>query len=163
MKIGIVSDTHDHKEKILKIFKSFEEEGIKEVVHLGDLISPFNFGFIRSVYSGNLYVVFGNNDGEKLYLVEQARVHNIQIFPRPRELTIGSVKLVVMHEPFMVKELAETQKFHIVAYGHTHRIHLEKVGSTFIINPGEACGYLTGKATFAIFDGDKFDCDIREV
>ncbi|MGB9824319.1 MAG: metallophosphoesterase [Candidatus Hydrothermia bacterium] len=163
MKIAFVSDTHDHKENIQKIFEALEKEGIRNVVHLGDLISPFNFKFIREVYSGNLYVIFGNNDGEKLYLKEQAKEYGVTLLRYPQLLEISGIKLVVMHEPFMVEQLAKSGDFDIVAYGHTHKLHIEKIGNTLIINPGEACGYLTGKATFVIVETDTRDSKVLEV
>lgn len=163
MKIGFISDTHDHKEVIYEAFKTFESEGIKNVIHLGDLISPFNFKFVREVYGGSLYMIFGNNDGEKLYLSEMAKEHSISILKIPTELEISGLKLIVMHEPFMVRELAETQRFDIVAYGHTHKVHLEQIGKTLIVNPGEACGYLTGSKTFVIYDSRKHAYELREI
>uniref|UniRef100_A0A7V3KML7 Phosphoesterase n=1 Tax=candidate division WOR-3 bacterium TaxID=2052148 RepID=A0A7V3KML7_UNCW3 len=162
MKIGFISDTHDHKEAIQSAFSYFEKEGIRNVIHLGDLISPFNFRFIREVYTGNLYYVFGNNDGERLFLVEQAKEFQVATFKLPQVIDINGIKIIIMHEPFVVKELAETQKFKIVAYGHTHKLHIEKVGETHIINPGEACGYLTGKRTFVVFDAERDICEVRE-
>jgi putative phosphoesterase len=162
MKIGFISDTHDHKEAIQSAFSYFEKEGIRNVIHLGDLISPFNFRFIREVYTGNLYYVFGNNDGERLFLIEQAKEFQVATFKLPQVIDINGIKIIIMHEPFVVKELAETQKFKIVAYGHTHKLHIEKVGETYIINPGEACGYLTGKRTFVVFDAERDICEVRE-
>ncbi|MEO0273125.1 MAG: metallophosphoesterase [candidate division WOR-3 bacterium] len=163
MKIGFVADTHDHKENIIKIFKVFQEEGIKNVFHLGDLISPFNFKFIREVYFGNLYMVFGNNDGEKLFLTEQAKAFGVSILKHPEVLDINGFKVVAMHEPFMIEELGGSGKFDVVAYGHTHKIHLERINNTLIVNPGEACGYLTGKATFVVVETKTLEYEIREV
>ncbi len=162
MKIGFVSDTHDNKEAIQLAFSYFEREGIRNVIHLGDLISPFNLRFLREVYTGSLYYLFGNNDGERLFLTEQAKELGVAVFKLPQILDINGIKIVAMHEPFAILELAETQKFRIVAYGHTHKLHIEKIGKTHIINPGEACGYLTGKRTFVIFDTDKDICEVRE-
>lgn len=162
MKIAFISDTHDNKEAIQFAFSYFEREGIRNVIHLGDLISPFNFRFIREVYTGNLYYVFGNNDGERLFLVEQAKEFNVAVFKLPHILDINGVKIAAMHEPFAILELAETQKFKIVAYGHTHKLHVEKRVETYIINPGEACGYLTGRKTFVIFNADEDTCEVRE-
>ena len=40
----------------------------------------------------------------------------------------------------------------MVVHGHTHEAVAAEQGSTLTINPGEICGYLTGKSTFAILD-----------
>jgi putative phosphoesterase len=46
-----------------------------------------------------------------------------------------------------------------VIYGHTHEIEIKKEDS-IIINPGECCGYLTGKKSIAILNLQKMDAHI---
>ncbi|HDN96134.1 MAG TPA: hypothetical protein ENG71_03620, partial [Thermoplasmatales archaeon] len=58
----------------------------------------------------------------------------------------------VTHEPSIVDALAT--KYDIVIYGHTHEKDL-RVGKSLIINPGECCGYLTGKRSIAILYPDE--------
>lgn len=152
MKIGIISDTHDNIPVIKKIFKRFEDSGIKNVIHLGDIISPFVFKFIREVYTGNLYVVFGNNDGEKLFLKEMAKKFNIALYRTPHILELNGKTIAMMHEPLFIEELPQVGMFDVVAFGHTHEFVSKKIGKTLLINPGEACGYLTGKSTYVELD-----------
>jgi predicted phosphodiesterase len=38
-----------------------------------------------------------------------------------------------------------------------------KRSKTLIVNPGEACGYLTGKSTVALLDTDKHKAEIIEL
>jgi putative phosphoesterase len=42
--------------------------------------------------------------------------------------------------------------YDVVVHGHTHQASLSKEGRTLVVNPGEICGYLSGKSTFAILD-----------
>ena len=44
-------------------------------------------------------------------------------------------------------------------FGRNYR-NQEKVKKTLVINPGEACGYLTGKSTIAIIDLEKMEAEI---
>ena len=45
----------------------------------------------------------------------------------------------------------------------THTIKgIERKGKTLAINPGELCGYLTGKSTIAILDTVKNQAEIVE-
>jgi len=39
-----------------------------------------------------------------------------------------------------------------VVYGHTHQTKVQRIGRTLVINPGEVCGYLTGKSTMALLN-----------
>ncbi len=163
MKLGFISDTHDNKEVIINAFKFFEENGIRNVFHLGDLISPFNLRFIREVYTGSLYLVLGNNDGEEVFISQLAKEFNVNLFRTPQVLDVSGIRIALMHEPFAINELAESQKFDVVAYGHTHKIHLEFIGKTFVVNPGEACGYLTGKRSFVVYDTSSKTYKLEEI
>ncbi|MFB6242107.1 MAG: metallophosphoesterase family protein, partial [Candidatus Nanosalina sp.] len=40
MKLGIVSDTHDHFDKAEQVVEFFEDKGCEKVVHCGDMICP---------------------------------------------------------------------------------------------------------------------------
>ena len=81
-------------------------------------------------------------------------------------LEIGGKKIFASHfpRPETIKALADSGEFDIILSGHTHNIVNEKnEKGILIVNPGEACGYLTGKATFAIIDTEKMDVDIIEI
>ena len=73
MKIGVISDTHDHLTNISKAIKIFNERNIDVLIHCGDFVSPFTFrvfdDLIPSI-KNNFYGVFGNNDGDRVFLKE---------------------------------------------------------------------------------------------
>jgi len=163
MKIGVISDTHDNIPVIKKIFKHFEDAGIRNVIHLGDIISPFVFKFIREVYTGNLYAVFGNNDGEKLFLKEMAKKFNVALYKAPHILKLNGKTIAMMHEPLFIEELPCLEAFDVIAFGHTHEVVSKKIGKTLLINPGEACGYLTGRSTYVELDLDTLEINLEEL
>ncbi len=160
MKIGVISDTHDHIPAIQEAFRFFEQQGIQTVLHLGDVISPFVIRFIREVYSGRLYAVYGNNDGERLFLKAMFEKHGAEIQVGPRILTLADRKIIMMHEPVAPEALAT--QFDVVLYGHLHEIRNESTAKGLILNPGEACGYLSNKRTFAILDLTRLQAEIVE-
>jgi putative phosphoesterase len=51
-------------------------------------------------------------------------------------------------------EIGDGGKFDLVLFGHTHRPLTMHVGRALVINPGEACGFMSGKATCAVIDLD---------
>jgi hypothetical protein len=53
--------------------------------------------------------------------------------------------------------------FDAVIHGHSHNKSIEKKGKTISINPGEVCGYLTGKSTIALIDTAKNEARIIEL
>lgn len=163
MKVGFVSDTHDRLDVVEKIFKSFSDYGIKKVYHLGDIISPFVIPVIKRVYEGDVVFVYGNNDGEKLFLKKKVEEANWKIDKPPILDEVNGKKVVIMHEPLMVEALFDSGHFDIVAYGHTHEVVVKTKEGRVLLNPGEACGYLKGMATYAIVDLEKMAVIIKEV
>lgn len=163
MKIAFVSDTHDRVDIIKKIFSEIESMGINVVFHLGDIVAPFMVRFIKEVYKGKLYIVFGNNDGDRVLLKERFEKIRACIKPQPIEVEIEGRKIIAMHEPFAIDALTNSGNYDIVAYGHTHNFVVERKGKTLLLNPGEACGYLSGKNTYIIVDLDTLEAEGREV
>ncbi len=148
MKTGIISDTHDHLENLKKILRIFSEKGVKHVLHAGDYTSPFTWRVLKE--SGfEVTRIFGNNDGDKILLskISEGKIHN-----QPHKFTISDKRIILLHEPDVVEELAESGRFDLIIYGHTHHQEIKRIKDTLIINPGEACGWLTGRATASIVD-----------
>lgn len=149
-KIGIMSDSHDNMDAIKKAVEIFNEENVELVLHAGDIVSPFTAEAFKDLKC-DMILIYGNNDGDKLYLRE--RFKNIGIFYKdPYIANLHGKNIVMTHEPNIVDALAS--KFDIVIYGHTHEKDLKK-DKALIINPGECCGYLTGKRSIAILYPDK--------
>ena len=42
MKIGVVSDTHDQRQRILEAIDIFNKEKVGLVIHCGDWVAPFS-------------------------------------------------------------------------------------------------------------------------
>ena len=154
MKIGIISDTHDNLPLIKKAVDFFNEYKVDFVVHGGDFVAPFSLNPFLDSLLCEWRGVLGNNDGEKVGLIEKSQE---RITPPPLFLTFNSKRLALTH---IYQELEAD----IVIYGHTHepKIYKEDSGK-LIINPGEACGWLTGKATLAILDLDNFSAEIFNI
>lgn len=152
MVIGIVSDTHDNKEKVEKIFKYFEHAGVELVIHLGDLISPFVLDWIAKNYTKKLILVRGNNDGELLFTLKKVENYGYEYHTDPDIITIEGKKIAIMHKPLYLNELSQSTGVDFILYGHTHKKEVRENNGVLIINPGEACGYLTGEASFVLLD-----------
>jgi putative phosphoesterase len=81
MKIGIMSDSHDHIENIKKCVALFREREVEFVIHLGDFVNPNS---VRAMKGLKLIAVFGNNDGDIFRLMQA--FHEIDIM----EPSLGS-------------------------------------------------------------------------
>ena len=161
MKIGIISDTHDNLPQIKKAVEIFNREKVELVLHAGDFVSPFTFLEFKNI-NCPLKGVFGNNDGDKLYLQEKFKVIG-ELYPAPYIVKINNKNVIMLHKEKLIDALAESQKYDVIIYGHTHRTDLRKIGKTLIINPGECGGWLTGKSTIALLDLETLEAKIIDL
>ena len=150
MKIGIISDTHDHMDNIKAFVKVFKEKNIELILHAGDICSPFVLEALRGC-NCQMRVSFGNNDGDRPLLIKWGRDF-ARFFARPHSFELEGKNIVLMHEPDFLDEVISSGKYDLIVYGHTHSPDTRVEGNTRIINPGEACGWLRGKATAVCYD-----------
>ena len=161
MKIGVMSDSHDRMTMIRSAVAVFKEHGVEYIIHAGDFISPITFNYMKDI-DVPFVGVFGNNDGEKAFL--RKRYKNIGgLHERCFKGEIGGLKFIVLHENDLVDSLAKSGDYDVVVYGHTHEIDVRKVGKTLVINPGEVCGWCSGKHTVAVLDTKTMDVEIIDI
>jgi len=149
VKVAVVSDSHDNLQRLEEFAEKVNAEGVELVIHCGDFVSPFAVKLLLSKLRCDFMGVFGNNDGEVAGLL---KVSGGLIEKPPVAKLIGGHRFAVMHEPLFVESLAKSGDFDYVLYGHTHQIDTRSVNGCRIVNPGELCGYLTGKNSFAILE-----------
>ena len=171
MKVGIIADTHDNLDAIAKAVKVFNDEGIKLLIHAGDFIAPFTSQPFKQL-KAPLVGVFGNNDGDKLLLKKFYKENGVgELYQDPYEFDVGTKKVMVTHTPAIVGPIAASGRYDAVIYGHTHKVVIGRqrtVGGgrgekTWILNPGECCGYLTGRQTVVILDFEKEEAELVEL
>lgn len=144
----IISDSHDNLGKVRHAAEIARQFHVSAIFHLGDFVSPFVIPILLSD-EYKFFGVFGNNDGDRLLVQEKAKG---QILRSPNWITFQGKKIYLMHEPRALYPALESQKYDFVFFGHTHRLVIMTYKKTLAINPGESCGYLTGKATCVLLD-----------
>lgn len=162
MLVTIFSDSHDHQENVKKIIEISKEKKSDYIIHAGDLISPFTVKIINE--SGIPYFyIFGNNDGEVLFLKTMLKKGKSTFFRQAGKFEIDGLKFALMHEPYWLDEVVTSGIHDVVVYGHTHEVDIRKVSSSIVINPGESCGYLTGKSTFVLFNTETKNTELIDI
>jgi len=169
MKIAIISDSHDHKDNILRAVSIINERKVNAIIHCGDYVSPFVkrwFDKLDDAIKKNFFGVFGNNDGERLFLTQNlGQICQFAQNGNELILELGGKRIFASHMPRneTIEALAHSGKFDIILSGHTHSLINKNENGVLVVNPGEVCGYLTGKSTFAIIDTDKMEAEIIEL
>lgn len=159
--IGIMSDSHDNLDAIKKAVDFFNNEDVELVIHAGDLISPFTakeFSKLKCEFKA----VFGNNDGEKDGLRDFFK--DMCILDSLIEFEVQKRKITVNHgtNEVIIDALVKSGKYDAVIRGHTHKLDIIP-GKTLLINPGETCGYLSGRKTVVLFDPVDLSCKTVEL
>ena len=150
MKIGIMSDSHDHVDNIRKSIHLFREREVDHVIHLGDYVNPNS---VREFKDVKLVGIFGNNDGDKFNLVGAFNQVGGEIKGDFHDFEEDGLKFACYHGtiPQIKDALIECGKYDVFLYGHTHKVRNEKVGKTLVLNPGTVHGFEHG-STIMIFD-----------
>ncbi|MFC1944356.1 metallophosphoesterase [Chloroflexota bacterium] len=163
MKIGVMSDTHDRIEAVDKAIDLFNSLGLEEVLHAGDLVSPFVAGRFSRLRA-RLHYVWGNNEGDRDFI--RTKFGEIGIAPLGdfAALELGNRKIALLHgtSEVIVDSLAGCGTYDIVVRGHSHKAEVVE-GNTLLVNPGEVCGYLSGRRTVAVIDLIELSAEIVDL
>jgi putative phosphoesterase len=165
MLIGAISDSHDNITFIEKAVATLNTQNVGLVLHAGDFCSPFTIAKFKKL-NCNFIGVFGNNDGDHQLLTKRFQeTTNCVIRDRFTQITVDGYRIALLHgdETELLNTLIDTGYFDAVIHGHSHNKSIERKGKTLVINPGELCGYLTGKASFALLDTEKKEVTIVEL
>ena len=162
MKIGVISDTHDNVPKIEAAVGYFNRAGVDAVLHCGDFVAPFALLPFKELLP-KLYLVYGNNDGEKKGLRALAAANGWTLGNMPMEVELGGKKIAMLHEPDRLEDMRRAGRHDLIVYGHTHKPRASHDGGRLALNPGEGGGWLSGKATLAVVDLETMAVTFHEI
>lgn len=150
MLLGIISDTHDHIPNTRKATELFKVQGIRHVIHAGDLCSPF---IVPEFADFQLYTVFGNNDGDHYRILQKAADINAEHKGEFARLSFDGKRIAVYHgtQPDITEALLHCQLYDVVISGHTHTAFSKQEQNTLWLNPGSAHGF-SDAPTAAVYD-----------
>jgi len=163
MKIGLMADTHDRLDAVDAAINFFNQENVTDVLHAGDLVSPFvvpRFSRMKA----RLHYVWGNNEGDREYITVKFR--EIGITPQGdfADLELHGLRIALLHGKYeaVINSLVNSGIYDVIVHGHNHKADIS-MGKTLLINPGETCGYLSGHKTVALLSLDTLQGEIIEI
>lgn len=159
MRIGVISDTHNHLPNVARIVALLNAAGVERVIHTGDITQAATLEVLARL-DAPLLGVYGNNDaGERPALSAAALRLGIQLADPPFEVVLAERRIVIVHDPRLLD--AELDGRHDVAlHGHTHRHALERTGDRIVFNPGECAGHVAGLNAIGILDLATLDAEL---
>jgi len=158
MRVGVLSDSHDRVPAIAEFARLFREAGVGMVLHAGDHCSPFSLSPLLAAdlpFAG----VFGRNDGDHQgLLAEASKGMGTELYDSPHSVDVQGVRLLLIHDLSDVAERS-VDAHAVVIHGCSHIKQSRMSGSTLLLNPGEACGWLFGVPSAAILDLETLKVD----
>jgi putative phosphoesterase len=148
LRIGVVSDTHNHLGNVRRIVELLNGARVERVVHTGDITQAKTLDVLAHL-EAPLHGVFGNNDLERDALDAAVARYGFSFSSGPLALEWAERRIVVVHDP---RELAALPRADLALHGHTHRLSIERAGGGLIFNPGECAGHMPGLNAIGIVD-----------
>ena len=153
MKIVIISDTHDNLSNLKKAVDLIKKEKIKIIIHCGDIFRLDTLKLGLKSFQGKIYIIFSKTDADFSRIPENSfkNLPKSKAWEELGQIKLDKKKIAFCHFPEIGRDLAKTQKYDLVFYGHTHKPWEETIGKTRLVNPGNLAG-LFYKPTFAVYD-----------
>ena len=157
MKIGIVSDSHDHRRPLQQAVRDAKARGAQAILHAGDIVASSTLAALNT-FDLPIHVIHGNNMGDTVTMSHLANRPGSRIHYHGQDagITLGNRKIFLVHYPHYARAMATTGEWDLVVHGHDHRPNLEWItnitgGKTLLADPGSVAG-LDGAAHYIIGD-----------
>ena len=151
MLIGIMSDTHNDIEMILKALDEFHARKISMLIHAGDITSPRLISFFKDF---DTKIVLGNGDLDYDLINSECIKFGFGPVQKVRTITVDSKLIHVSHGNNVIefRNAVDSAKYDYIIKGHTHVFEDYVLHGTHVINPGAL--YRADEHTVAVLDLD---------
>jgi uncharacterized protein len=135
MRVGLVSDTHNDRDRLRPALEWLRLESIETVLHAGDVAS----GQILRLFAGfDLWLARGNMDHDPLLFSVSHELFGAGHYRNSHTLNLNGATVALVHsaDSDTARAWIASEAYDYVVHGHTHQPRDERVGRTRIINPG---------------------------
>ena len=150
MRIGVVSDTHNHLSNTVRIVELFNAARVDRVVHTGDITQAKTLHVLAGL-DAPLVGVYGNNDLERESLQNACEELGMGFADPPLHFEWEDRRVVVVHDP---EDLAPDllAGCDVALHGHDHWQNIEQRQGVLVFNPGECAGHMPGQNSVGVLD-----------
>ena len=163
MRIGVISDTHNHLPNVSRIVDLMNAAGVARVIHTGDITQAKTLEAFSHM-NAPLCGVYGNNDVERASLDAAAQRLGVELHEPLLELEWAGRAILVAHDPREFEAAlpaanARGEAPALILHGHDHRFRLESRHGARVFNPGECAGHMTGYNAVGVVDLATLACE----
>ena len=162
MTIVVMSDLHDNVKAWERIAMFLAEQSVPLLINCGDTAAPAMLKEMSKTFSGDIHTVFGNVADRELETTVAKALPNVTHHGDRGDITVEGRRIFFNHFPAIAEEAAASGKYDVACYGHTHMKRFEKIGNSYIVNPGTAGGMFQ-YPSFALMNLVTMTCNFEEV
>lgn len=148
----MLSDTHNEKENTRAALAVFRARGVDQLIHCGDLTRP---KMVQLFQGWQAAFVFGNLDHDR-----PALSHAVARTPGPHHMglifhtILNDTRIGVCHghDELVLQAMIGSGAYDLVCHGHWHQRRNEKIGQTWVVNPGALGGRASESRSACIID-----------
>ncbi len=151
MRIGLLSDTHNHIEHVKAALAQFRDRGVTTLLHAGDVTRASTLELLRGF---DVWIARGNMDRDPQLGPTATRLFGEGRWRDEHSLTLDGVSIALIHGDLghRLRALIHAGTYAYVIHGHTHLSRRERIGRTWVINPGALGGIRWETPSCAILD-----------
>jgi len=154
LKIALISDTHDHLERLAQALDIFAQASAEALIHAGDIASAATARKL-STFDGSIHAVFGNVDNDRKGLGRILK----SIADAPVSFELDGRSFVLAHDRSQISDKLLSQA-DLAVVGHTHLVGHSRENHTLIINPGTCRGGDNYQPTVALLDSQNLSVEL---
>jgi putative phosphoesterase len=135
MRLGLISDTHDNRDRTREALRKLDEAGAELLVHAGDLNTA---RLVPMLEGWRVWLAQGNVD-HPTRIQKAIDEHAVDVTYGVRhEIEAGGARVGVIHgdDTGRLEGMVNAGVFDLVVHGHTHEFRDEHLGDTRVVNPG---------------------------
>jgi putative phosphoesterase len=168
MKICILSDSHDHRQRLASAVADAKHHGAEAILHCGDVVAPSTLHVVTP-FGLPIHVIHGNNTGDMFHMSRLAHKPGslVNYYGQDAAFTLHGRRIFLVHFPHYARGMALTGDYDLVCNGHEHRAHIDRIrnihgGETLLVDPGSVGG-VGAPATYVLGDLASMEFAIRAV
>jgi len=135
MRLGLISDTHDNRDRTRKALGLLEDADVEALVHAGDLNTA---RLVPMLEGWRVWLAQGNVDHPTR--IQQAIEDNaVDVdYGVRHQIEVGPARVGLIHgdDESRLEGMVNAGAFDLVVHGHTHEFRDERIGDTRVVNPG---------------------------
>ena len=165
MKVAVISDIHENFHNLILALQDISAKEVDCIICLGDLINA-GIAKVLSIQEVPVYMIWGNNDGEKTDIVRTAFREDSKLKVSLNVydfLELDGRNVFISHYNDLAIPMAKSGMYDAVFYGHNHIRKIETIGNTLVANPGELGAQKSGVASYLLYDTESNQAKLFEL